>query len=74
MEDTELSLEEAEHEALMLVDQLCRQASVSAEASALSETAQLVEEMLGESGFETQQLLVEDAPPVVYGEQAGRSR
>ncbi len=74
MEGTDPSLEAAEGEALALLDRLCREPSVSAEESALSETAELVEEMLGESGFETQQLLVEGAPPVVYGEQVGRSR
>jgi acetylornithine deacetylase/succinyl-diaminopimelate desuccinylase-like protein len=67
------SLERVEHDALRLLQVLCRRPSVSAEGRALEETADLVEELLAESGFETRQLPAGDGPPGVYGEQRGRS-
>jgi acetylornithine deacetylase/succinyl-diaminopimelate desuccinylase-like protein len=60
-----------EQEALDLTAELCRKPSVSAEARALGETAELVETLLTATGFETQQLVVDGAPPAVYGELAG---
>jgi acetylornithine deacetylase/succinyl-diaminopimelate desuccinylase-like protein len=60
-----------EQEALDLTAELCRKPSVSAEARALGETAELVETLLTGTGFETQQLVVDGAPPAVYGELAG---
>lgn len=62
-----------EREAIELLDILCRQPSVSAERRALEETADLVEELLVESGFETRQLRAAEGPPAVFGEQRGRS-
>ena len=62
-----------ELEALRLLEALCRQPSVSAEGRALEETADLVEELLVASGFETRQLRAGDGPPAVLGEQRGRS-
>jgi hypothetical protein len=56
-----------------LLEALCRQPSVSAEGRALEETANLVEELLAGSGFETRQLRTGGGPPAVYGEQRGRS-
>jgi acetylornithine deacetylase/succinyl-diaminopimelate desuccinylase-like protein len=70
---TAVSPEAVEGHALALLEQLCRLPSVSAEDRALPETADLVEEMLRDCGFTTQQLRVGGAPPVVYGEQKGRS-
>jgi acetylornithine deacetylase/succinyl-diaminopimelate desuccinylase-like protein len=62
-----------EDDALRILDALCRQPSVSAEAQALDETAALVDEFLIDAGFETQKLRVNDSPAAVYGEQQGRS-
>ena len=60
-----------EHEALDFTRELCRKPSISAEGRALEETADLVETFLTESGFETQQLTLDGAPPAVYGELEG---
>lgn len=62
-----------EADALELLEALCRQPSVSAEGTALETSAGLVEELLGQVGFEAKQLRVTGAPPAVYGEQRGRS-
>jgi acetylornithine deacetylase/succinyl-diaminopimelate desuccinylase-like protein len=56
-----------------MLDALCRQPSVSAEARALDETAALVDELLIEAGFETRKLRVDGSPTAVYGEHLGRS-
>ncbi len=58
---------------LRLLEQLCRQPSVSAQRQGLDEMAGLVEARLQECGFRTQRLLVPEAPPVIYGELPGRS-
>ena len=60
-------------EARRLVEQLCAQPSIAAQGIGLEKTAALIESLLAEAGFTTQQLLVEDAPPAVYGERHGRS-
>lgn len=62
-----------ERETLELLDRLCRLPSVSAEGSALAETADFVESLLAESGFETRQLRADAGPPAVWGERRGRS-
>jgi acetylornithine deacetylase/succinyl-diaminopimelate desuccinylase-like protein len=62
-----------EDDALRILDALCRQPSVSAEAQALHETAALVDEFLIDAGFETRKLRVDGSPAAVYGEQHGRS-
>lgn len=62
-----------EEDAVQILEVLCRQPSVSAEARALDETAALVDELLVGAGFRTQQLRVEGSPVAVYGEQEGRS-
>ena len=59
-------------DALRILDLLCRQPSVSAEGRALDETAELVEELLAGTGFETRQLRANGGAPAVYGEQPGR--
>ena len=61
-----------EEETSRLLELLCREPSVSAEARALETTAQLVEELIAASRFEVKQLRVEGGPPAVYGEQRGR--
>jgi acetylornithine deacetylase/succinyl-diaminopimelate desuccinylase-like protein len=68
-----IDVEAVEGEALQLLDRLCRQPSVSAEGGALAETADLVESLLADSGFETRQLRADEGPPAAYGELAGRS-
>jgi acetylornithine deacetylase/succinyl-diaminopimelate desuccinylase-like protein len=66
-------LERVEEDALRLLEVLCREPSVSAEGRALEATAELVEKLLQEAGFDTRQLRVGDGAPAVYGAQAGRS-
>jgi len=65
--------EEAERETVEILEQLCRQPSVSVDGRALEETADLVEALLAESGFETRQLRAEAGAPSVWGELRGRS-
>jgi acetylornithine deacetylase/succinyl-diaminopimelate desuccinylase-like protein len=62
-----------EDDGLRILETLCRQPSISAEARALDETAALVDEFLIDAGFETQRLRVNGSPAAVYGEQQGRS-
>jgi 16S rRNA C967 or C1407 C5-methylase (RsmB/RsmF family) len=52
----EIAFEHMEREALRLLEWLCRQPSVSVEWRALDKTADLVEELLAETGFQTRQL------------------
>ena len=59
-------------DALRILELLCRQPSVSAEGRALDETAELVEELLVEAGFETCQLRANEGAAAVYGDQRGR--
>lgn len=56
-----------------LIEQLCSQPSIAAQNLGLNEMADLVQSLLEDEGFSTQQLAVEGAPPAVYGEQRGRS-
>ncbi len=56
-----------------LTEQLCRQPSVTAQGLGVAEMADLTERLLREAGFATRQLTVPNAPPIVYGEQPGRS-
>ena len=62
-----------EEDAVRITDLLCRQPSVSAENRALDETADLVEELLAEAGFETKELRADEGAPVVFADQPGRS-
>ena len=68
-----VDVEAIEREAIELLDGLCRLPSVSAEDSALAETAEFVESLLAESGFETRQLHADAGPPAVWGELRGES-
>src|SRR5438270_12483035 len=61
------------HEAQALLEQICRQPSIAAQNVGIAEMADLVEALLRETGFRTQRLLTEGAPPVIYGELRGRS-
>src|SRR4029450_5082479 len=63
-----------EEDAVRILELLCRQASVSAEARQLDETAELVEELLHGAGFEPSHFRAADGPAAVYGEQRGRSK
>jgi acetylornithine deacetylase/succinyl-diaminopimelate desuccinylase-like protein len=54
-----------------LLEQLCRQPSVAAQNLGIAAMADLVEKLLSDTGFSTQCLTVEDAPPVIYGELRG---
>jgi acetylornithine deacetylase/succinyl-diaminopimelate desuccinylase-like protein len=56
-----------------LLAQLCRQPSVAAQHLGIEAMATLVEQLLSETGFQTQRLSVDGAPPVIYGELCGRS-
>lgn len=68
-----VDVEAVERETVALLEGLCRQPSVSAEGSALAETADFVESLLAESGFETRQLRADSGPPAVWGELHGES-
>jgi hypothetical protein len=60
-------------DALRILELLCRQPSVSAEGRALDETAELVEELLADAGFETRLLRADVGAAAVYGDQPGRA-
>jgi acetylornithine deacetylase/succinyl-diaminopimelate desuccinylase-like protein len=66
-------LEARAGEARALLERLCRQPSVAAQGLGVAEMADLVESLLRETGFTTRRLVVQDAPPLVYGELRGRS-
>jgi acetylornithine deacetylase/succinyl-diaminopimelate desuccinylase-like protein len=68
-----VDVEAIERETIELLDGLCRLPSVSAEGVALAETADFVESLLAESGFETRQLRADAGPPAVWGELRGES-
>ena len=54
-----------------LLEQLARQPSIAAQNRGIAEMADMVELLLSGAGFRTQQLCVEGAPPVVWGELRG---
>ncbi len=66
-------LEAHPHEAQSLLERICRQPSVVAQNFGMAEMADLVEALLSETGFHTQRLFTEGAPPAIYGELRGRS-
>src|SRR5438132_13776474 len=66
-------LEEHEGEAKALLGLLCRQPSVATQGLGMGEMADLVEALLKETGFVTQRLYAEGAPPAIFGELRGRS-
>lgn len=66
-------LETHAQQAQVLLEQLCRQPSVAAQNYGIAVMADMVEELLQTAGFSTQRLYADGAPPVIYGEQRGRS-
>jgi acetylornithine deacetylase/succinyl-diaminopimelate desuccinylase-like protein len=60
-------------EARALLERLCRQPSIAAQGVGIAEMADLVEGLLGETGFTTQRLTTPGAPPLIFGELRGRS-
>src|SRR5678816_4245917 len=56
-----------------LIAQYCRLESVAAQNRMMKETADWVENLLKETGFETRQLEVDGAPNYVYGTIKGKS-
>ena len=69
----EAYLDAHQNDAQSLLERLCRQPSIAAQNLGIAEMAALVESLLQETGFQTQRLLAQGAPPVVYGELRGRS-
>ncbi len=66
-------LDEHANDAQALLEQLCRQPSVVAQSLGMPQMADLIEALLSETGFKTQRLFAEGAPPAIYGELPGRS-
>ena len=66
-------LESHAHDAQTLLEQLCRQPSVTAQNMGIAEMADMVENLLTETGFQTRRLHVEGAPPAIFGELPGRN-
>jgi hypothetical protein len=62
---TEIDLAVVERNSVDLLLQLCAMPSVSAEGSALAETADLVESLLAGAGFTTRQVRGEAERPAV---------
>lgn len=60
-------------DAQALLEQLCRQPSVTAQNYGTAEMAELMEWLLQQTGFQTKRLTTEGAPPVIFGELPGRS-
>ncbi len=66
-------LDEHANDAQALLERLCRQPSVVAQGLGMPQMADLIEGLLSETGFKTQRLFAEGAPPAIYGELRGRS-
>lgn len=66
-------LKEHSHDAQTLLEQLARQPSVAAQNLGMAEMADMVERLLSETGFATQRLYADGAPPFIYGELKGTS-
>jgi len=60
-------------DARALLEQLCRQPSVTAQNYGTTEMAELMEWLLQATGFQTKRLTSEGAPPVIFGTLPGRS-
>ncbi len=60
-------------EAQTILETLTRQPSVAAQNLGIVEMADLTESLLKEAGFETRQFCIGKAPPLVFGEQKGKS-
>src|SRR5215216_1837546 len=66
-------LETNADEGQALLKQLCRQPSVAAQGLGIDAMADTTEALLQAAGFSTQRLQIAGAPPIIYGEQRGRS-
>src|SRR6266567_2634481 len=66
-------LDEHANDAQALLERLCRQPSVVAQGLGMPQMADLIETLLSETGFKTERLFAEGAPPAIYGELRGRS-
>lgn len=66
-------IETQTHHFNSLITDYCRLESVAAQNRMMQETADWVEQLLQETGFETRQLQVAGAPNYVYGTLAGKS-
>src|SRR5437660_6145341 len=66
-------LDEHANDAQALLERLCRQPSVVAQGLGMPQMSDLIEALLSETGFKTQRLFAEGAPPAIYGELPGRS-
>lgn len=66
-------LDEHIHDAQTLLERLARQPSVAAQNMGMADMADMVEQLLAETGFATQRLYAEGAPPAIYGELKGQS-
>lgn len=72
-ETVERYLEDHAGDARTLLERLCRQPSIAAQGHGVAEMADLVDAELRATGFETRQLNIAGAPPIVYGELRGRT-
>lgn len=59
--------------ALTILEHLCRQPSIAAQKLGMDDAAELVQEMLDSTGFNTKRIKVKGAPDYIYGELSGRS-
>ncbi len=66
-------LDEHANDAQAALELLCRQPSVVAQGLGMPQMADLIEALLSETGFKTERLFAEGAPPAIYGELRGRS-
>src|ERR1700730_7345031 len=66
-------LDEHANDAQAALELLCRQPSVAAQGLGMPQMADWIEAVLGETGFKTQRLFAEGAPPAIYGELRGSS-
>ena len=73
MQDIFRYIDEHLNESIAGLTELCKLPTVSAQNSAIEETAEHVSGLLRDLGFEAQVLPKQGGHPVVYAEQAGRS-
>lgn len=66
-------LESHIHDAQTMLERLVRQPSIAAQNVGMEEMAEMVEQLLAETGFATRRLYAEGAPAAIYGELKGRS-
>ncbi len=73
MQDIFRYIDEHLNESITGLTELCKLPTVSAQNSAIEETAEHVSALLRDLGFEAQVLPKQGGHPIVYAEQAGRS-